>query len=44
MKQIYILVDCDGEACSAFEDKEEAVEEAQDCGLDVEEIPFFEKE
>ena len=42
-KTIYILVDCDSDVSCAFDDKEVAVKEGNECGCDVEEIRLYEK-
>ena len=42
-KIIYILVDCDGDAICSFEDQEEAIKEAKECGCDVEELRYITK-
>jgi hypothetical protein len=34
--EIYLLVDCDGEVVCAFSDKEKAIKESKECGVDVE--------
>lgn len=39
-QEIYILVDCDGEAICAFTDKDVAIKEAKESGCDVEVIPL----
>lgn len=34
--EIYLLVDCDGEVICAYSDRDLAISEAKECGVDVE--------
>lgn len=40
-REIYLLVDVDGEVICAYNDKDIAIQEAKHCGCDVETTNFY---